>query len=71
MEEVLTGATDSLNSADEVIVHVHHEYEEDIRHISPSEAVEYASVQNLPLMENNTVLIQLTLPSDVIDKHLS
>ena len=51
MEEVLTGATDSLNSADEVIVHVHHEYEEDIRHISPSDAVEYASAQNLRLME--------------------
>ena len=71
MVEALTGAANCLDSVDEVIEHVHHEYEEDIRHISPSEAVEYASVQNLPLMENNTVLIQLTLPSDVIDKQLS
>ena len=71
MEEMLTVAANSLNGADEVIVHVHHEYEENIRHISPSDAVEYASVQNLRLMENNTVLIQPTLPSDVIDKQLS
>ena len=51
MEEALTGAANCLDSADEVIEHVHHEYEEDIRHISPSDAVEYASAQNLRLME--------------------
>ena len=51
MVEALTGAANCLDSADEVIEHVHHEYEEDIRHISPSDTVEYASAQNLRLME--------------------
>jgi hypothetical protein len=51
MEEVLTGAVNCLNSVDAVIKHVHHDYDEDIRHISPSDAVEYVSAQNLRLME--------------------
>ena len=51
MVEALTGAANCLDSADEVIEHVHHEYEEDIRHISPSDTVEYASAQNRRLME--------------------
>ena len=51
MEEALTGAANCPDSADQVIEPVHHKYEEDIRHISPSDAVEYASAQNLRLME--------------------